>query len=138
VARPRPILADVSNRATRPNTVPEPSSAPPANGAGHRPDLSTGLLEPFVRDTIAGTLLLRSPAEVPMEAELFQLGMDSLMALQLRGTLASRLDVDLPLRGLLSPGLTVGGLLDLIIAAAPGETPIAEAAESVDWEEGVL
>ena len=132
VSQKRPLLADVADRVvTAARGVPSVSDE---TGS----DLQPEKLEPFVRGTIARTLGLNSLAEVPLEAELFQLGMDSLMAMQVRATLANQISVDLPLRGLLAPALTVGGLLEVIKALAPTDHVTASQDETVAWEEGVL
>ncbi len=74
----------------------EGRAAHPSTQLGRRPPATAGNLEAIVRTELARILALPSPADVPLEAPFQELGLDSLMAVELRSALIERLGTSLP------------------------------------------
>ncbi len=87
----------------------------------------------FVRNEIARVLGF-SAASLDENAPLLELGLDSLMAVQLRNAVGARLRLDVPLKRLLE-GVTAAQLTAEISQAVAAP---ASAEAEAEWEEGVL
>jgi NAD(P)-dependent dehydrogenase (short-subunit alcohol dehydrogenase family)/acyl carrier protein len=149
--RARPFIAAVKS-AKAPTAVPGGDDSSREAGPSDRPEwvtrLSaaapadrTSLLETLLRDEAARTLGLDSPAELPLERNFYELGMDSLMTAELVGRLRKRVGVscsallfDHPNVKALAPRL-LDTLADAVAATvAEPETP-AVAAPATTAEE---
>ena len=76
-----------------------------------------GMVEMFVREQ-AARVLRTSPAGVRMDLPLSELGLDSLMAVELSNRLEGELGVLLPM-GKLAAGDSAGKLVELLMEALP-------------------
>lgn len=101
--------------------------------AGGGPAERRALLVTFVHNEVARVLGF-TPASLDPNASLVELGLDSLMAVQLRNTLRSQLAADLPVKELLE-GPTVVQLADVLADVLDRAAPAEPAA---DWEDGAL
>jgi acyl transferase domain-containing protein/acyl carrier protein len=137
-ARARPLLAEMSNDGVAaPQPGASPSLPPPPAGLPDRllqapPEAREALLEAFVREAVATTLAIADPQTVSLEDGLFNLGMDSLMALDLHRRLEQGIGRGLPstltfnhpnIRALVR---YLGGLLDFTPAAAAPPDRVAD------------
>jgi len=90
--------------------------------AGLPPDEASSLVASLLREEIARVLML-APDKIERDRPLASLGMDSLMAIELRAALEQRLDISLPLLSL-SDATNIASLSGLVVRAlvgAPGE-----------------
>jgi acyl carrier protein len=136
------LLADLLRDARR--AGPAVASAPPAPAA---PDLrrrlaeappskQRGLVAAHVRQHVGRVLGLDAPQELDPRQPLIELGIDSLMAVELRNSLGGSLDQTLPVT-LLFDHPTVEALVDYLMsdllsraAAGPPESEAADAADA--------
>jgi mycobactin polyketide synthetase MbtD len=73
-------------------------------------------------------------ASLDETVSLLELGLDSLMAVQLRNAIGARLGLEVPLRRLLE-GVTAAQLAAELSQVVAGPAPVEL---EVEWEEGVL
>ncbi|HLS56237.1 MAG TPA: type I polyketide synthase [Zeimonas sp.] len=99
--RARPFLSRLSGLGTTSPLVAPPAAGPRETGLAERlaqasPDARRDLLVAFVQGEVAAVLGLDAGAEVSLTTGLFDLGMDSLMAVELRRRLESGAGCALP------------------------------------------
>lgn len=106
-------LLEANTAAARPEATPDLRGLPP----GER---RTALLE-LLRTEAARVLALGDASRVPTERRLDELGLDSLMALELRNSIGRRLNVTLP-AALLAEEPTIAGVarnIEALLASVP-------------------
>ncbi len=116
-----PPLADLLGRSGQP----PPRTSP---GAGLPADLDRDHLRQLLQREAAAVLAVADAAEVPLDRSLRELGLDSLMAAELRTRVADALGVDLPLTALFEQP-TIDGLLDVLLRAH-ADPPAAREADT--------
>lgn len=108
--------------------------------AGDDPAARLAVMVAFVHGEVARVLGF-SPAALDPTASLVELGLDSLMAVQLRNVMMGRLATDLPVRALLN-GLTVEQLATVLLTTLDGGTDDQDLPTTPEdgtmWEEGAL
>ena len=97
------------------------SVARPADGAGDNSDLGNRTVAEVVRAELAAALRLAGPASVDVNAALIDLGVDSLLALDLRKRLRRGTGCSVPLARLLG-GITGAELVELLQQPSPAVT----------------
>ncbi|AKT41319.1 type I polyketide synthase [Chondromyces crocatus] len=93
-------------------------------------------LEDGLRRWVAGLLEI-APTRLAMDQPLRKLGVDSLLALQMRHLLASRFAVDVRTRDLLG-GLSLGDVATQIVCALETRAADEDRGEGQSWEEGEI
>jgi acyl transferase domain-containing protein/NADPH:quinone reductase-like Zn-dependent oxidoreductase/acyl carrier protein len=104
-------------------TLPQGGEALRRHLAALPPEAAAGAVLPVLVEAIAA-ILRDDPARIDPDQALGALGMDSLTAVELRGALAARLDIDIPL-AVLSPEASLRALAARIASLRPA--PPAEA-----------
>jgi acyl carrier protein len=99
--RPRPLLARFGNEATRTDFAPGSADDPLQAGlvsrlAGADPSLRADIVTEWLQEEVSAVLGLADPRSVPLEQGLFEMGMDSLMSVELRKRLERGIGSALP------------------------------------------
>jgi aryl carrier-like protein len=110
-----------------------PKALPPLDLAGLPVPERIARLDAFLADQVARVLALGGDA-IDRNRSLMDMGLDSLMAMELRNRVESSLKVRLPVADLLK-GPTLKALCTRLLDALPSSAP--ETATEV-WEEGTL
>ncbi|WP_269749936.1 type I polyketide synthase [Polyangium fumosum] len=140
----RQSLAGVVPPLWRSLLVQRPGRAPAAKGwaaslLGMAPEARLGEMAASVRAEIAKVLALGAPSDVPSERPLRELGLDSMMAVELRNALAARVGRTLPAT-LVFDHPTVEALARYLLGQlqpAESKSAAAPAAVSVSTEEPI-
>jgi acyl carrier protein len=127
--RLRPLLADVGPVAAA--HAPRRAAGPPAllaSLAGVDADQRRRLVVQFLQEQVAAAIGASGPSAVDIEQGLFDMGMDSLMSVELRGRIERALDVELP-STLTFNYPSVRTLADHLVDDVLAETPHSPAAD---------
>jgi NADPH:quinone reductase-like Zn-dependent oxidoreductase/acyl carrier protein len=131
------LLAELADRYARPSAAPARQRRLMEEIEAAAPNSRRGLVAAFIREQALRVLGLDANAAIDPRQPLGELGLDSLMAVELRNVLSRALERTLPATVLFKYP-TIEALGDYVLesaqieAPAPGEAPSAEAASGSD------